>query len=137
MHLERDFVPQPGADGWQVSNPPILAMAPLRASLGLFKEVGMPALRAKSECLTAYLEYLLDRLPPGRFEVITPRQSERRGCQLSLRVCGRPRELLAELEAKDVICDFREPDVIRVAPVPLYNTFHEVWTFAKLLAASV
>jgi kynureninase len=136
MHLQPDFVPQAGADGWQLSNPPILAMAPLRASLALFDEAGMPALRAKSERLNAYLLYLIDRLPVGRLEVITPRDPARRGCQLSLLVHDRPRELARSLEAAGVVCDFREPNVIRVAPVPLYNTFHEVWRFADLLARS-
>src|SRR5947209_3108179 len=98
MHLEPRFVPKPGADGWQVSNPPILAMAPLRASLALFDAATMPALRAKSERLTGYLQYLLDRLPPGRFEIITPRDPAARGCQLSILVRERPRELLAALE---------------------------------------
>jgi kynureninase len=131
MHSE--FIPQPGADGWQVSNPPILAMAPLRASLALFDEASMPALRAKSEWLTGYLEYLLERIPAGRFEVITPRDPAQRGCQLSILVYDRPRELLQALERAEVVCDFREPNVIRVAPAPLYNTFHEVWTFARIL----
>jgi kynureninase len=134
MHLLPDFVPRPGADGWQVSNPPVLAMAPLRASLELFDEAGTDALRAKSECLTGYLLYLLDCLPAGRFEVITPRDPARRGCQVSVLVRDRPRELLRALEAAGVVCDFREPDVIRVAPVPLYNGFHEVWRFARILA---
>jgi kynureninase len=134
MHLQPDFVPQPGAEGWQVSNPPILAMAPLRASLALFDEAGMPALRTKSERLTGYLEFLLDRLPAGRFEVITPREPARRGCQLSILVHDRPRDLVQTLERAGVVCDFREPNVIRVAPVPLYNTYHEVWHFAQLLA---
>jgi kynureninase len=129
-----DFVPRPGADGWQLSNPPILSLAPVRASLELFDRAGMPALRAKSECLTGYLLYLLDRLPSRRFEVITPRNPAQRGCQLSLLDHGQPRDLLRALESEGVICDFREPNVIRVAPVPLYNTFHEVWSFAQLLA---
>jgi kynureninase len=133
MHLQPEFVPQPGAAGWQVSNPPILAMAPLRASLAVFDKAGMEALRAKSLLLTGYLEYLLDRLPAGSFEVISPRRPEARGCQLSVLVQDRPREVLAALEAKGVVCDFREPNVIRVAPVPLYNTFHEVWSFARAL----
>jgi kynureninase len=128
------FVPQEGADGWQVSNPPILAMAPLRASLALFDEAGMPALRAKSERLTGYLQSLLDRLPAGQFAVITPRDPRQRGCALSILVRDRPRELLEELQRQGVVCDFREPNVIRVAPVPLYNTFHEAWTFARVLA---
>jgi kynureninase len=131
MHTQREFVPQPGADGWQVSNPPILAMTPLRASLELFDAAGMPALRAKSDLLTGYLEYLLDRLPPGRLEIITPREPQRRGCALSLVVRDQPRELFANLEQQGVVCDFREPNVIRVAPVPLYNTFHDVWSFAR------
>jgi kynureninase len=133
MQLQKEFIAQPGAEGWQVSNPPILAMAPLRASLGQFDEAGMPALRAKSERLTGYLEYLLDRLPGGHFEIITPRDPARRGCQLSILAHDRPRELLKALETEGVVCDFREPNVIRVAPVPLYNTFHEVWTFAHIL----
>ncbi|HEY1859679.1 MAG TPA: kynureninase [Gemmataceae bacterium] len=134
MQLEPEFVPFPGADGWQVSNPPILAMAPLRASLALFNEAGMPALRAKSERLTGYLQYLLDRIPAGRFEIVTPRDPAQRGCQLSILAHDRPRDLLRALDAAGAMCDFREPNVIRVAPVPLYNTFHEVWTFAQILA---
>jgi kynureninase len=137
MHLQPDFVPRAGADGWQVSNPPILAMVPLRASLALFDEAGMPALRAKSECLTGYLQYLLDQLPAGRLEVITPRDPAQRGCQLSILVHERPRELLRTLEAEGVVCDFREPNVVRVAPVPLYNSFQEVWTFARVLERQV
>jgi kynureninase len=133
MQTQTNFVPQPGADGWQISNPPILAMAPLLASLALFEEAGMPALRAKSELLTGYLYYLLQRLPGGRFEVLTPAEPAGRGCQLSLIVHDRSHELLATLQAEGVVCDFREPNVIRVAPVPLYNTFQEVWTFARLL----
>ena len=81
MQLQPEFVPKAGADGWQVSNPPILAMAPLRASLALFDEAGMPALRDEIGAADGYLQYLLDRLPPGRFEVITPRDPARRGCQ--------------------------------------------------------
>jgi kynureninase len=134
MQLQPDFMPKEGADGWQVSNPPILAMAPLRASLALFDAVGMPALRAKSERLTAYFHYLLDRLPAGRLEVITPRDPARRGCQVSLLVHDRPRELVLALEEAGVVCDFREPNVVRAAPVPLYNTYQDVWTFADVLS---
>ncbi len=137
MQLQPEFVPHPGADGWQVSNPPILALAPLRASFAIFDSAGMPALRAKSECLTAYLQYLLDQLPADPLDIITPRDPAQRGCQLSLLVRSRPRELLQSLEAEGIVADFREPNVIRVAPVPLYNTFHEVWTFARILARCV
>ncbi len=136
MHTQTTFVPQLGAAGWQISNPPILAMAPLRASLDLFDEAGMPALRAKSERLTGYLYYLLERLPGRYFDLLTPADPAQRGCQLSLRLHDRLRELLAKLQAEGVVCDFREPDVLRVAPVPLYNTFHEVWTFAHILERS-
>jgi kynureninase len=137
MQLQPEFVARPGADGWQVSNPPILALVPLRASLAIYDEVGLPRLRAKSECLTGYLQYLLDQLPGGRFEVITPRDPAQRGCQLSMLVRDNPRELFLVLGEEGVIGDFREPNVIRVAPVPLYNTFHEVWTFARTLAGRV
>jgi kynureninase len=137
MQLQPEFVARSGAFGWQVSNPPILSMAPLHASLAIFDEVGMPALRIKSERLTGYLEFLLNQIPGHRFEIITPREPAQRGCQLSILVRDRPRELLQALEQEGVVCDFREPNVIRVAPVPLYNSFHEVWMFARGLAQQV
>lgn len=134
MHLQPEFLPVAGADGWQLSNPPILAMAPLRASLALFDQAGMPALREKSEKLTGYLEFLLRRLPPGKFEIITPRDPAQRGCQLSILVHQRPKELFQTLQTQGVVCDFRPPNVIRVAPVPLYNRFEEVRRFGAILA---
>jgi kynureninase len=134
MHLNDTFVPRATADGWQLSNPPILAMAPLRASLELFDEAGIGALRSKSLRLTAFLEALLDAVPGSPFEILTPRDPEARGCQLSLRVKDRPRERFAALEAAGIVADFRPPEVIRVAPVPLYNSFHDVWRAAGALA---
>jgi kynureninase len=133
MQLDPYFQPREGADGWQVSNPPILAMAPLRASLALFDAAGMNALRSRSELLTGYLVYLLDRLPAGRFEILTPRDPARRGSQISLLVNDRPREAVETLESGGIVCDFREPNVIRAAPAPLYNTFRDVCTFADVL----
>jgi kynureninase len=133
MHTERHFLPRRGADGWQVSNPPILSMAPLRASLALFDEASMPALRAKSEGLTGYLQFLLDELLGGRIEVITPRDPAQRGCQISFLVHDQPTELVAALDRAGIVCDFRPPNVVRVAPVPLYNTFHDVWRFVRAL----
>ena len=137
MQLEPDFIAQPGAAGWQVSNPPILALVPIRAAQELFDEAGMPALRAKSECLTSYLSFLLERQHQGRDEIITPPNPVERGCQLSILVPERPRELLAALQERGVLADFREPNIIRVAPVPLYNTFHEVWSFARIFGELV
>jgi kynureninase len=137
MHLNEEFVPVESADAWQLSNPPILALAPVRSALGIFDEAGMPALRAKSRRLTGYLQFLLDQMPSQRYTVITPRDPEQRGCQLSILAHARPKDLLRELEAGGVVCDFREPNVVRVAPVPLYNTFHEVWRFAHVLARHV
>ena len=135
MQLEPEFVPVPSADSWQLSNPPIFAMAPLRTSFAIFDEAGgMPALRAKSTRLTGYLEFLLDRAPSQLFTVITPRDPAGRGAQLSILVREHPKELFRNLETTGVKIDFREPNVIRVAPTPLYNTFHEVWRFATILA---
>ncbi len=134
MHLQTEFVPREGADGWQISNPPILSMAPLRASLAIFDEAGMTALRDKSERLTAYLEFLLDKIGSNRFEIISPRDPAQRGCQLSLLIHRHGKGLLEQLHARGVVCDFREPDILRVAPVPLYNSFHDVWSFATVLA---
>ncbi len=134
MHLEPEFIPRSGADGWQVSNPPILGLAAVKAAYELADRAGVDALRKKSIRLTGYLQYLIDDISLERFEVITPRDPAARGCQLSMLVHDRPKELLAALKEEGVVCDFRPPNVVRVAPVPLYNTFHEVWRFAQLLA---
>jgi kynureninase len=136
LHLDPDFAPVESADAWQVSNPPIFSMAPLRASLAVFDEAGgMEPLRTKSIRLTGYLEFLLDEIGSKRFTIITPKSPDERGCQLSIVAHEHPKELHDELIAAGVKCDFREPNVIRVAPTPLYNTFHEVWRFAEILAA--
>ena len=135
LHLEPEFIPVPSADGWQISNPPIFSMAPLRGSLAIFNEAGgMEALRAKSIKLTGYLQFLMEGAGSNRFSVITPRDTDARGCQLSILVHEHPKELFKKLETGGVKCDFREPNVIRAAPTPLYNTFHEVWRFARILA---
>lgn len=136
FRMERDarFVPRAGADGWQLSNPPILAMAPLHASLALFDEAGIGRLRAKSLLLSSYLDFLLAALPAERFETITPRAPQDRGCQVSILVHDRPRERFAALAAEGIVGDYREPNVIRIAPAPLFNTFHEVWRFVRVLA---
>ena len=135
LHLEPEFIPVPSADGWQISNPPIFSMAPLRASLAIFDEAGgMESLRAKSIKLTGYLEFLLTEIGSKKFTVITPREPGARGCQLSILAHEHPKKLFEELQIAGVKCDFREPNVVRVAPTPLYNTFDEVWRFAKILA---
>jgi kynureninase len=134
--MRPDFVPRPGADGWQLSNPPVLALAPLKASLQIFEEAGMEALRAKSVSLTACLEASLASLGEA-CELITPRDPAARGCQLSLRFAHRAREVHRALAERGVVADFREPDLIRVAPVPLYNRFEEVLRFSRILAGIV
>ena len=129
-----EFIPASGADAWQLSNPPILAMAPIRVSLDQFKRAGVGALRQKSVAMTAYLEALIQSELGDALEIITPANLERRGCQLSLRVIsGRQagRVLFQQLEAAGTIPDWREPDVIRVAPVPLYNRFEDCWLFVN------
>lgn len=128
-----DFDCLPGAEGWQLSNPPILQMAALRASLEIFDEATMPVLRAKSLKLTAYLESLINKIDDDRIEIITPTDPAQRGCQLSIRVRGGDRSLHAALTDRGVVSDWREPDVIRVAPVPLYNSFGDVYRFSEVL----
>ena len=128
------FDPTPGADGWQLSNPPILGLAPLRASLDQYERATMPALRAKSESLTGYLERLIDADLRDVLQVVTPRDAAQRGCQLSIRVIGgreRGRDLFDFLATRGVLGDWREPDVIRISPVPLYNTHADVLRFAR------
>lgn len=134
MHLQPEFVARQGADGWQLSNPPIMALAPVVASMEIFDAVGMAALREKSLKLTGYLEFLLDQIPNKRYEVITPRDPAARGAQLSILAHDEPKALFKRLQQQHVVGDFREPNVIRVAPAPLYNSFHDVWRFAKILA---
>ncbi|MGB8541524.1 MAG: kynureninase [Candidatus Acidiferrales bacterium] len=137
FRMPPDFDAIPGAEGWQLSNPSILSAAALRASLDIFDEATMPRLRAKSELLTGYLEFLLDQASSKSFSIITPRDRAHRGAQLSLRVGKNGRAVYDALARAGIICDWREPDVMRVAPVPLYNTFLDVHTFAeKFLAAT-
>lgn len=132
FEMAERFVPAPGADGWRVSTPPILSLAPIGSSLAIFEEVGMAAVRRKSVALTGYLEALIDALVPDA-TIITPREAESRGAQLSIRVPD-ARARLAALEAHDVIGDFREPDIIRLAPAPLYDSWHDAWRAARALA---
>ncbi|GAA1547962.1 kynureninase [Kribbella lupini] len=133
--------PPRSADAWQVSNPPIFAMSPVRTSYELFDKVGMDVLRARSLRLTAYLERLLLEVTAGRpLEIITPSDPTRRGAQLSIRVGGglRAGELCKTLRFEyGVIADAREPDVVRLAPVPLYSLYHDCWRAARALAAAV
>ncbi|WP_245656570.1 kynureninase [Microtetraspora fusca] len=132
--------PPASADAWQISNPPIYAMGPVRTSLRLFDEVGMAELRARSVRLTGYLESLLDQVVPTRpIAVVTPRDPERRGCQLSLRVeRGSAAELARRLRHEHgVVTDAREPDIVRMAPTPLYSTYHDCWRAAVALAECV
>jgi kynureninase len=133
FQMPADFDPIRGAEGWQISNPPILQLAALRASMSLFDRAGMAPLRAKSERLTGYLEYLIHDLALAGVTVITPDDPAQRGAQLSLQINHRGRALHQRLTDAHIICDWREPDVIRVAPVPLYNTFLDVFTFVDAL----
>jgi len=135
-----NFKALPGAEGWQISNPPILSMAPLIASLALFREAGMQRLREKSIALTGFLEFLLENRLSNVIELVSPRHPAERGCQLSLRLragVGRGKAVFDEISRHDVVCDWREPDVIRAAPVPLYNSFEDVWDFVEILAAAL
>lgn len=132
------FVPTPGADGWQLSNPPIFALAPLRVSLEIFQRAGMQALRQKSERLTGYLETLIRQRLDGVLQIVTPREPSRRGCQLSLRVAGgreQGRALFEHLMTQGIVGDWREPDVIRISPTPLYNRFEDVRLFVLAVDA--
>ena len=124
------FNPIASAEGWQLSNPPILSLAAIRASLSIFDEVGMDKLVSKSIKLTDYLVFLLNSINTDRIEIITPKE---RGCQLSIRVNNGDKKLFDSITVKGVIADWREPDVIRVAPIPLYNSFQDVFNFYSLL----
>lgn len=130
--MPSQFDPIPGAEGWQLSNPPIFQMAALRASLQIFHEAGMSNLRQKSIQLTGYLEFLINQIGSEKIEIITPSLPNERGCQLSIKVKKGNKRIFEKLPSYGVVADWREPDVIRIAPVPLYNTFSEMFEFYEI-----
>ncbi|GHC55935.1 kynureninase [Ulvibacter litoralis] len=133
FNMRHEFDALPGAEGWQLSNPPILSMTAIRASLDTFAAAGFDNLRKKSVQLTNFLEFLVDDLKDDRINIITPRNPEERGCQLSIQVKSADKNLHTELTEAGVISDWREPDVIRIAPTPLYNSFEDVYHFTQRL----
>jgi len=135
--MRDEYEPAVGALSWQVSCPPILALTSVNASLGIFEEAGIGKLREKSIMLTAYLEYLINELKDKRISIITPLALEQRGAQLSIKVANSNKKLYDDLIKNGVILDWREPDVIRVAPAPLYNTFEEVFRFVEILRSQL
>ena len=131
MRQELDIIP--GAEGYQLSNPPILSMAAIKASLDMFTKVGMTALREKSEQLTGYFEFLINQIETDRIKIITPTNPKERGCQLSVQVKNADKSLHKALTDNHIITDWREPDVIRCAPVPMYNSFEDVFKMVEKL----
>jgi kynureninase len=139
FQMKKGFIPMPGADGWQISNFPVFSGAAHLASLEIFERATMKALRKKSLSLTGFLEFLLSGIDQDKhhFIIITPPNPSERGCQLSILMKNDGRKVFQKLEKAGVIADWREPDVIRVAPVPLYNTFEEVFQFAEIFRKSL
>ena len=138
--MEPNFDPVQGADGWQISNLPILSLAPYLASVELFAEIGMEALIEKRNTITSYLEFVLheiDREVKGNFEIITPANQQERGCQLSVFLHGEGRSLFDYLMKNGVIVDWREPNVIRFAPVPLYTSYEDIYRFGQILKTGI
>ena len=132
--MRDSFDPIPGAEGWQLSNPPILSLAAIRASLAIFDEIGMDKLHEKSLKLTGYLEQLIIELLGNKIKIITPKSPKERGCQLSLQVAkGNGKTAFKAITKRGVVADWREPDVIRIAPAPLYNSFEDVYKFVTIL----
>lgn len=142
FQMEAGFKPMKGAEGWQLSNAPVLGMAAHLASLDVFDEVGMKKLRAKSEQLTAYLEEIIQDISNRyqdqcSFEIITPKDKSQRGAQLSILAHGRGKAMFESLTKQGVIADWREPNVIRIAPVPLYNSFTDIYRFGECLEKAI
>jgi kynureninase len=131
--MESTIDPSIGASGWQISSFSPLRFAPLHASLKMFDNVTLPRLREKSVQLTGYLEFLIDQIGTEHLSILTPREPELRGCQLSICTHQQGRALFEKLTKAGIFCDWREPDVIRVAPAPIYNTYSEVYQFAEIL----
>jgi kynureninase len=135
FNMRQPFDVLEGAEGWQLSNPPILSMAAIKASLDLFDEVGMDALRDKSEKLTGYFEFLINEINSDDIKIITPANPKERGCQLSIQVKNADKNLHKKLTENHIITDWREPDVIRCAPTPMYNSFEDVYRMVKSLSS--
>jgi kynureninase len=144
--MQKGFVPMPTAEAWQMSNAPVLSMSAHKASVDMFDEVGMNALLDKADKLTGYLEFIVDNInaeskltkgQDGFLEIITPRNKQQRGCQLSIVAHGKGKALFNKLMEGGVIADWREPNVIRCAPVPFYNSFEDVFTFGEILKSSL
>lgn len=133
FNMRHEFDVLPGAEGWQLSNPPILSMAAIKASLDIFNEIGIEKLVEKSKQLTGYFEFLLKQLGEDKIRIITPSNPDERGCQLSIQVKTADKTLHHKLTKAGVISDWREPDVIRCAPVPLYNSFKDVYLMVEKL----
>ncbi len=139
--MEKDFDPIPTAEGWQLSNAPVLSMAAHKASLDVFKEAGMEHLYKKGRSLSSYLLYILDDINKQTsekiVEIITPRKEEERGCQVSMLMLKNGKEIFNALNKAGVIADWREPNVIRIAPVPLYNSFEEIYKFGEIISTMI
>ena len=133
FNMRQPFDVMQGAEGWQLSNPPILSMAAIKASLDLFDEVGMNALREKSKKLTGYFEYLITEIDSDDIKIITPKDPNERGCQLSIQVKNADKSLHKKLTENNIITDWREPNVIRCAPVPMYTSFEDVYRMVSIL----
>ena len=136
FEMNPDFFPITGAEGWQISNGPILSMACLRKSMDIFDEVGMDALRTKSEALTGYLEFLFNSMQ-DKVSIVSPTDPKDRGCQLSVLIHENGKKVFEQLGERGVVCDWREPDVIRLAPAPLYNSYSDVYQAVEILRALV
>ena len=139
--MEPGFDPIPTAEGWQLSNAPVLSMAAHKAALDIFEEVGMDALDKKGKQLSAYTIYILEdiakRFPDYGIEVISPKNESERGCQVSFVVKKNGKDLFNYLMENGVSAGWREPEVIRIAPVPLYNTYEEVWRFGRMIEEKI
>jgi kynureninase len=135
FEMAPNFQPMSGAEGWQLSNPPIVSLAVLRASMNIFHEAGMERLRNKSVSLTGYLEFLLKKTGSTKFSIVTPAERERRGAQISIRIAKNGRSLCEQMTHEGMFGDWREPDLFRIAPVPLYNSYRDVFQFVRRFAS--
>jgi kynureninase len=139
FNMKKGFEPIPTAEGWQISNAPVLSMAAHKASLDIFEEAGMEKLNIKSKLLSGYLHFILNDLNNKQnekaIELLTPANENERGCQVSMLMLQKGKEIFNELSKQGVVTDWRDPDVIRIAPVPLYNTFEDVWKFGNIIGS--